>query len=785
MTIKYLKRIIVSLLLLFAYLFSLISIVYLTLIYKPENIVYITNKIFNHGYSIEFTQTDSEINFFSPKFSFNKITIKNSKNKKLLEAEKLGLGINLYKTITNRSMDLTFLDIDNIRFFNESPSTNRRSFKANIKRLYIKSDQFIIDANDVFIVGENGDLSMVNKYGIFNNIPFKSLNLFNKAGSNKIFYASLFFLDEEKIKNENLINLDAFLDNKINLEVHSKGYFDTKLDKLINLNKYIFKESNLTTNSNYFVDNIDSIIYSNLDKRLIGFFSSSLPDQDILGTISINDQMFILRSKLRFDMGELLNYGEYIKLEGYEEFETTMYLNDGIASLDLNTYLSNTRIISSIKDLEKDKDKELRTSIKIKDLMQPSYLIENKNFRSYLGPNKNGYFLLGSDFEDQIESLDKENGFHIFLSLDHLEINNLLMENELSKETNLKSLHLMIDEFNFFNNIYKKQSFKIDFSSDQTKAYFSGKDLNGFITVDGSGFTRIEVFDTKFEFKGVDIIGTEEVIGNDSLKLRFIGKNIQTYDDIFQDIDFYLLRNESITTIDNIRIKSKNFNIGPYNDNEKAYISFNRDKDLYKIRGSYEIKNINDSLDRFINYDLDYISTDLNIQWIALEELKDIQGNIRFLIKGFESKTSLPDSAFLRTLKIFNLNAIIENISNEKNIGSKNLVINRAEGNFYIGENRALIKKPIKLETSEANMRWTGEVLKNSEGFLDELNLNLEMRLRVSENIPWYAAIFGGIPALAGGIVFENIFEDSLDDATTFKFDVKGSIEEPIIERLD
>ena len=82
-------------------------------------------------------------------------------------------------------------------------------------------------------------------------------------------------------------------------------------------------------------------------------------------------------------------------------------------------------------------------------------------------------------------------------------------------------------------------------------------------------------------------------------------------------------------------------------------------------------------------------------------------------------------------------------------------------------------------------MRWTGEVLKNSEGFLDELNLNLEMRLRVSENIPWYAAIFGGIPALAGGIVFENIFEDSLDDATTFKFDVKGSIDEPIIERLD
>ena len=785
MTIKYLKRIIVSLLLLFAYLFSLISIVYLTLIYKPENIVYITNKIFNHGYSIEFTQTDSEINFFSPKFSFNKITIKNSKNKKLLEAERLGLGINLYKTITNRSMDLTFLDIDNIRFFNESPSTNKRYFKANIKRLYIKSDQFIIDANDVFIVGENGDLSMVNKYGIFNNIPFKSLNLFNKAGSNKIFYSSLFFLDEEKIKNENLINLDAFLDNKINLEVHSKGYFDTKLDKLINLNKYIFNDSNLTTNTNYYIDNINLVIRNNLDKRFIGTFSSSLPDQDINGTISIEDNIIILRSILKFNMDELFDYGEYMKLEGYEEFESILFINKGVTSLNLDSYLSNTRIISNINDLEKDKGKELRTSIKINDLTQPSYLIENENFRSYLGPNQNGYFLLGDDFQNQIDFLDKENEFHIFLSIDQLEINNLLMENNFNNEFPITSINLKIKELNFFNNIYEEQTFKIDFKNNETKASFSGKDLNGFITIDKTEFTRIEVFDTKFEFKGINIIKSDQADGIKNLKLRFVGKNIQTYDDIFQDIDFYLLRNEKITTIDNINIKSKNFNIGPYEEKDKAYISFNRETDLYKIRGSYEIKNINDSLDAFIDYDFNYISTDLNIQWITLEELKDIQGNIKFLVKGFESKASLPDSAFLRALKVFNLNAYIENISNETNIGSNNLVVSRAEGDLYIGQNRALIKKPVKLQTSEANMRWTGEVLKNTEGYLDELNLNLEMRLRVSENIPWYAAIFGGIPALAGGIVLENIFEDSLDDVTTFKFDVKGSVEEPIIERLN
>ena len=82
-------------------------------------------------------------------------------------------------------------------------------------------------------------------------------------------------------------------------------------------------------------------------------------------------------------------------------------------------------------------------------------------------------------------------------------------------------------------------------------------------------------------------------------------------------------------------------------------------------------------------------------------------------------------------------------------------------------------------------MRWVGQILKDNDGLLDELDLNLEMRLKVSENIPWYAAIFGGIPALAGSIVFENIFDERLDDVSTFKFNVKGSLENPQIIRLN
>ena len=62
---------------------------------------------------------------------------------------------------------------------------------------------------------------------------------------------------------------------------------------------------------------------------------------------------------------------------------------------------------------------------------------------------------------------------------------------------------------------------------------------------------------------------------------------------------------------------------------------------------------------------------------------------------------------------------------------------------------------------------------------------DLEMRLKFSENIPWYAALFGGIPALAGGFVLENIIDERVDDASTFKFNITGSIDDPKIIRLN
>ena len=764
---------------------SSIFITYLSLLYKPESIFFIANKTIAKNYSFEYSEINSKVSFLNPNISVENILIRDQAKKVVLKGDEILIGIDLIKSFSMGFIHLNDLRIDNFNFLQDSSSDQNTDFAIYIKNLYIKSNNYNFASLNTRILSQSGELSLAAETGELNNMNFKGLNIFNKLNENKYYYSIYFNLDEQILDENDLFDFSSFSDYKIDLSLYSSGFYESNSNELVTVNKYIFRNSALKTLSGYLFENINAVLYENSNKEVTGMFDAKIPEQNINGSIQIKNNDVTIYTNLEFDMSEILNYENFLTLNGKEEFAAKILISDGNTSLDLRSNLKDTEISSSINELNKKFDENLNTSIYIDNITQPTYLIENQRFYAFIGNNNNGFFSLGKGFDNEIKEKDFADGFHIYLTLKNLKINNILIPNEASNDANLKSLNLKIDELNFFNNLYQNQIFKINFKENSSLATFNGSNLNGSINIDNTGFTRIDVYNTKFEFKGLDIVESQSNFDIANINLRFVGKNIQTYDDIFQDIDFYLLRNKNITTVDNIKVSSKNLNIGPYDNNEKAYISYNNKTDMYKVRGSYKINNENSTLEALTNYDFEYLSANLNIQWIGINQLKNIEGNVDFLLKDFQSNTEIPNSAFLRALKIFNLNAIIENINNETNIASPNLYINRAEGNFYIGQNRALISEPIKIETSEAKMRWQGDIVKNSVGVLDSLNLDLEMRLKVSENIPWYAAIFGGIPALAGGMVLENIFDESLDDVSTFKFKVTGNIDNPEIERLD
>ena len=765
-------------------IFVLIGSILATVIYKPDLAFNFTNNYLMNDYEIKYEKIESNNNLLNPSFSLEKINIINKSYNSVSNLNKLFFKINISKSILKGFPYFTEVIVENFETDEENPSIFNNSIKIYLNNINFKNSKYDFIGMNTYLNLHEGNISVNSDEGYINKLRFKNLKIFKSISSNDYFYDGNFYFNEKDIKDNDLLNLSYFKKNKINLNVETKGLYSSEDQRIKSINKFTIRESYLESIEGFQINDIETVIYSNIDETLSGFFSTLTLNQKIKGSINAKNSEIVLRSNIVFDMDKFFDYGEYLNLSGIEKFKAKLIF-DKSASLELQSNLSNTGINSNINDLNKKPNDYLKTKIFISDLSIPTYKIENKKFNVFVDSNNNGYFSLGSTFNEDIKKLNFNDGFYIFLELDELKIDNLVIKNELEGDSNLKLIKLKINQLDFFKNIYSNQNFEINFNGNETKASFYGNNLNGTFRIDSTGFSRIDVFNTKFEFKGVNIFESNDSFDLNNINLRFVGKNIQIFDDMFQNIDFYFLRNKTLTTIDNIYISSSNINIGPSSENKKAYISYNKQNDLYKIRGIFELNNEKNLLGSLINSDFDYFFSDLNIQWVNLNNIKDLEGDIRFLIKDFESKTSLPDSPLLRTLKLFNLNALIDNINDNKNIVSNSLIIDRAEGDFYIGKNRALFKNPIKFETAEAKMQWLGEILKNNDGYLEELNLDLQMRLKVSENIPWYAAILGGVPALAGGFVLENIFDDRLDDVSTLNFVVGGTINKPVINRLN
>jgi hypothetical protein len=364
-----------------------------------------------------------------------------------------------------------------------------------------------------------------------------------------------------------------------------------------------FKNSQLVNNSEYIIDEIDATIFSGKNS-LYGLFHSQIPDQMIKGALEVNNNKnLIVRTDIAIDMSSLINSNRYFDISGYEIFNTVMTITQEKASMKLLSDLMNTKISSSIDELKKETNEILKTQIFIDNISEPIYEIKNNNIESLIDSRGYGFFSFGKGFEDVIKKNEHKNGFYVYLDLNEIDLNNIFFDSSDSDNSSLRSIKMKSKKFNFLNNTYVNQYFDVTFK-DETIIKMVGESLNGSINIDQTNFVKINLNNTKFDFDGIDLAQSSLPSDINNISLRFIGKNIRTEDDIIQDIDFYLLRNKNLLTIDNINIDSPRLKIGPNSDNQKAYISYNSKLDLYKIKGKYRLDNSSGYFNNYLNTNL-------------------------------------------------------------------------------------------------------------------------------------------------------------------------------------
>ena len=395
--------------------------------------------------------------------------------------------------------------------------------------------------------------------------------------------------------------------------------------------------------------------------------------------------------------------------------------------------------------------------------------------------NKNFGFISFQDLSD-IKYL--QDGFNIKTNIFIEDFNKVFSQNFISFNDLKINLYLSGNEiqnssaFNFFSDKESSVELSGSFNEGNLTLDFNSENLKGSLVRDDSSFFRINLYDSNINFNFGD---SEEDFVLPNLKFRVTGDNIIFNDAIFNAIDFYYLKNGDVLTLNNINIDSDFLKISEY-ENEPAYFSINTTQDFYKIKGLYEFYDIRDAL-KLKNFPpINYFKSNINIQWNNLLELRNIEGSLDFLAKDFQINQSNPNSALLNLIGLLNIQSFFDGYDGSST--DEYIKFKRGSGSIIFSQKYGRIVDDFSFKADFGNMDWNGFIIKDNAGSFEKLDLELSLKLNLQENIPWYAAIFGGLSVAAGTAIIGNVFEDQIEDISTIEYSVKGPLNSPNLERL-
>jgi uncharacterized protein YhdP len=86
--------------------------------------------------------------------------------------------------------------------------------------------------------------------------------------------------------------------------------------------------------------------------------------------------------------------------------------------------------------------------------------------------------------------------------------------------------------------------------------------------------------------------------------------------------------------------------------------------------------------------------------------------------------------------------------------------------------------KPVKVELPSGRMRLAGR----ADLIAETIDAHLVATLPVGTNLPWIAALAGGLPAAAGVYLTSRVFDRQVDKISSLGYRVTGPWEDPHIE---
>ena len=285
-------------------------------------------------------------------------------------------------------------------------------------------------------------------------------------------------------------------------------------------------------------------------------------------------------------------------------------------------------------------------------------------------------------------------------------------------------------------------------------------------------------FDDKGNFKS--LYGDFSSRENENFKLNLNEKDLMlNYKDIFVKfnyLDSYEFKNSVL------KIYPKNFKSNFFSINEKELNSFDFDLNNLSFRNintELSIRNQDENPLRNSNLRFNKLNLGFNDAYMTIKE-----GNFDFggLININGENISYSDTTFtidaLRVLSLIDIRSRLLNILNAdfEKLDQRNFYINTLDGEFFIDSAGYANINKLKMKFDAGNAELSGTIASDLESF-DNFNLEMIFNSTLSENIPWYVAILGGLPAAASAVVVTEVLEDGFSGITSSKYSISGDVD--------
>ena len=767
------------------------------LTYNTERLIKLVDNRFLKDFRISAQNLTLHYSGIYPGFDIETLEIRNNNNVKILDLNDLSLNINLLKSLIN--FDIILQKVD----FKVFGATNSiKGFHVNENLFYIEEihlryeglnfiffESAIENQKDLYLMksksGKIAEFDSINIDLEFNQearlISFKSEhNLTSSDLKEFISSSSVKSLDIKSISSLNFIHSGQY-----NIESNKiKQQFN--IQKVIHSETKIFNNSLVIEDGNLFLDDL-----SNLSGTINTIYSSRELVFNIKGKNLTTAPKLTLSTAIEFDIGNILEKTALYDVSGQTIFNIDISSENGIPKVFFKSNLKGISIDSPFSYLQKRKNDLLDTEGIISNFSAPKVQFSNKKYAISLHDIKNLYGDISIGKKNQnLQSDDSTKSLNIFIDIDNFDLDEyFLLSKSLDQSSKyMNTLNILFDikKLRMYEKNYYESSGSMKLDNNALEISFTEGDLLGEINTNFERYLKINL-------SGLNI---------DSSKLNIVQPNKQSLNDFTIDvslrnsvIDSYKIENFSSSIYRNgsdfeIRDLKMNSNILKITSrSQDTYFIYREGNNSNEIKGHFQIANMNripflQTEEKFL---VGYSDLLIDLKFNEYEDFYNLYGNVDILLKDFTLSSFLPNSNALNIVGIFNLRNILGKVAN-LDLSLQEFAqteINRLETNIIIDEKSLLIKDLMVLDTNSAKMLWSGRINKNGSKYLDELDLYLKMRLRVGENIPWYAGIFGGLPVAASAYIFREVFESDIDEATTFEFNVIGSINNPQIKRVN